>query len=457
MAERVAKEEIHWAFTAIAPPKCAKLEGAVDVDVLVIGAGLTGCRTALGLADAGASVAVVDSKDIGWGASGRSGGQCNPIWRKTPQELVERLGPRHGETLIKTTLTAANDLFSDIRKYDVDCDPVQAGWIQAAHARNAARNMSALGKAWAAAGADIVELDGDAVRAASGSPAYSFALRHAAGGHVQPLSLTRGYARAAAALGAQLFKETPMASLERANGKWRARSDKGEIIAENVVLTTNAYTNGLWPGLRKTFHPLVSIIVATDPLSDTQQKEILPGKVTISDSRLAIFYSRYDRDGRLIFGCAGSSDTVDALGGYARLRRGLKTVFPQLADIPIARKWAGRIAVTPEMMPHLHEPAPGVLAGIGFSGRGIAMTSVMGRALSAKLLGTPADDLPFPIVPIAPLPFHGLTRRLIPLAAPAMTMKDRFDTLMDGAWRQKGAQATPKRRETDDNPGKTLR
>ena len=108
-------------------------------------------------------------------------------------------------------------------------------------------------------------------------------------------------------------------------------------------------------------------------------------------------------------------------------------MFPQLADIPIVRKWAGRIAVTPEMMPHLHEPAPGVLAGLGFSGRGIAMTSVMGRALSAKLLGTSADDLPFPVVPITPLPFHGLTRRLIPLAAPAMTLKDRFDTLTDGA------------------------
>ena len=341
MGGRVAKEEIHWVFTASTAPECAKLEGTVDVDVLVIGAGLTGCRTALGLADAGVSVAMVDSKGIGWGASGRSGGQCNPIWRQTPQELVERLGARHGETLIKTTLTAADDLFSDIRKYDVDCDAVQAGWVQAAHTRRAARNMSALGKAWAAAGADIVELDRDAVRAASGSPAYSFALRHAAGGHVQPLSLTRGYARTAAAKGAQLFKDTRMTSLERVNGKWLARSDKGEISAENVVLTTNAYTNDVWPGLRKTFLPLVSNIMATVPLSDTQQQEILPGKVTISDSRLAIFYSRYDRDGRLIFGCVGSSDTVDNLGDFARLRRGLKTVFPQLADIPIFRKWAG--------------------------------------------------------------------------------------------------------------------
>jgi sarcosine oxidase len=134
----------------------------------------------------------------------------------------------------------------------------------------------------------------------------------------------------------------------------------------------------------------------------------------------------------LVFGCVGSTDHVDPLG-YSRLQGGLQTVFPQIADIEIERKWAGRIAVTPEMMPHIHEPAPGILAGVGFSGRGIAMTSVVGRALSAKLLGASDQDLPFPVSPIAPIPLHGLTRRLIPLAAPAMTLKDKFDTLTNGA------------------------
>lgn len=432
MSNHAAKDEIHWSVTAAAAPESTVLDGSVSVDVLVVGGGLTGCRTALGLAEAGTSVALVDAKSIGWGASGRSGGQCNPIWRKTPDELRDHLGANHGDTLVRTTLSAADDLFADIRKYDVDCDAVQAGWVQAAHTGRAKKAMTALGKAWAAAGADIEELHGDDVRRASGSPEYSFALRHAAGGHVQPLSLTRGYAKAAQARGAQIFHDTPITSLERVDGKWRARSTSGEITAENVVLTTNAYSKGIWPDLRKTFHPLVSIILATEPLTAAQQEEILPNKITISDSRLAIFYARYDRDGRLVFGCVGSDEKVDALGGYTRLKRGLNTVFPQLGDTKIERKWAGRIAVTPEMMPHMHEPAPGMLAGIGFSGRGIAMTSVMGRALSSKLLGTPADDLPFPVVPITPVPFHSVTNPLVPLVAPAMTMKDRFDSLVDG-------------------------
>lgn len=426
------KDEIHWTVTATEAPVLNEVREALAVDVLVIGGGLTGCRTALGLADKGVSVAVVDAKDVGWGASGRSGGQCNPIWRKTPEELRKLLGARHGDNLIRTTLRSADDLFSDIRTYDVDCDAVQAGWVQAAHTQRAIKDMRALGQAWSEAGADITEIEGDEVQRQSGSPAYRWALKHSAGGHVHPLSLTRGYARAALARGAQLFKNTPVTKLEREDGKWRASTPKGEITAENIVLTTNAYSNGLWPGLSKTFHPLVSVSFATEPLSAEQQKTVLPGSVTISDSRLAIYYARYDRDGRLIFGCVGSTDHADALS-FNRLRGGLRTVFPQISDIAIERKWAGRIAVTPEMMPHMHEPAPGVLAGIGFSGRGIAMTSVMGRALSAKLLGGSDDDLPFPVLPISPIPLHGIKRRLIPLAAPAMTLKDKFDSLTNGA------------------------
>jgi len=426
------KEQIHWSVTATSAPPLETLTEALQVDVLVVGGGLTGCRTALGLAESGVSVALVDSRDVGWGASGRSGGQCNPIWRKTPDELKQMFGGAQGENLIRTTLSSAHDLFDDIRRFDVDCDAVQAGWVQAAHTRKAIRNMRRLGEGWAAAGADITEIEGDAVREASGSNAYRWALKHRAGGHVHPLSLTRGYAKAAIARGAQMFSKTPVTELARHDGKWRAKTPNGEITAENVVLATNAYTTGLWPDLSKTFLPMVSASIATQPLTAAQQETVLPGSVTISDSRLAIYYGRYDRDKRLIFGCVGSTDYADALS-LARLRRGVRTVFPQIADVPIVHKWAGRIAVTPEMMPHMHEPAPGVLAGLGFSGRGIAMTSVMGRALSDKLLGKPAESLPFPTMPITPIPMQGFTKRLIPLAAPAMSSKDSFDSLTNGA------------------------
>lgn len=138
-----------------------------------------------------------------------------------------------------------------------------------------------------------------------------------------------------------------------------------------------------------------------------------------------------DRDRRLIFGCVGSTDKPGSLGGIGRLRQGMKTVFPQLGDMPAESTWAGHIAVTPQMMPHLHEPAGGVLAALGFSGRGIAMTSVMARALVKKALGGSDETLPFPVSPIRPIPLHWAVSKAIPLAAPAMTIRDRLDTMID--------------------------
>lgn len=427
------KEEIHWNVTASDAPECEILATDITVDVVVIGGGLTGCRTTLGLADAGTSVALLEAREIGFGASGRSGGQCNPIWRETPVQLSKRFGSEQADILVNTTLTAADDLFQDIKHFQIECDGIQNGWIQAAHTKSSRKSLEELRTGWNNAGANIDILEGDQLVAASGSPEYRFALFHKAGGNVQPLSLTRGYAKAAQARGAKLYHNSPVVELKKLNGKWHVKTPTGSVIAEKVIMTTNAYTKDEpLPGLRKTFLPLVSIALATAPLSKALQSSVLPNKVNISDSRAAIYFSRYDRDGRLIFGCVGSTDNVSTFGGHARLKTGLHKVFPQLQNIALERTWSGRIAVTPEMMPHVHEPEPGLLVALGFSGRGIAMTSVMGRALAAKALGETDHKMPFPIQPITPMPFHGLLNTLLPLGAPAMTLKDQFDKAING-------------------------
>ena len=176
---------------------------------------------------------------------------------------------------------------------------------------------------------------------------------------------------------------------------------------------------------------MVSISLATEPLNLEQQESVLPGRVTVSDTRLAIYYARYDADNRLVFGCVGSTDSVTSFGGPGRLRKGLRTVFPQIGDIGIECSWAGRIGVTQTMKPHMHEPAKGVLAGLGFSGRGIAMTSVMGRALARKVLGTSNADLPFPVTAITPMAFHAVSKTLVPLMAPSMSTLDQASVVLD--------------------------
>lgn len=424
-------EGIHWHRTAPPPPICEKVEGDQTADVVIIGAGLTGLRTAITLAEAGVDTAVLDAERIGFGSSGRSGGQCNPIWRATPADLRKKFGDAQAERLIKTTLTAADDLFDDIRRYNVDCEAEQNGWIQAAHTRNAAEGLKRLYAEWAKAGADITAQSAAQTHAAVGSDAYEFSLLHGKGGFVQPMALTRGYAKAAQAAGARLFEQAPAQHIERQGTAWRVRTPGGSITADTVILTTNAYTDDLWPGLRQTMLPMYSISLATAPLSPEQQASVLPGRKTVSDTRLAIYYARYDAGNRLIFGCVGSNDSARTLGGVGRLLRGLRSVFPSLKDIGIECTWAGRIGVTQDMMPRMFEPAPGVLAGVGFSGRGIAMTSVMGRSLARKVLGGHNDDLPFAVSKISPIPFHELSRRMVPLMAPSLSMKDRAGVLWD--------------------------
>ena len=430
-AKHSSPDSIHWHRTAGQAPQTTRLDGREACDFVVVGGGLTGTRTALGLAESGAKVVLLDARDIGWGASGRSGGQCNPMWRATPDQLAQRLGDAHGARLVETTMNSADALFADIAKYDVDCDPQQNGWVQAAHSTKAQTSLEGLAAAWNAVGADISLLDRAATQERSGSDAYGFSLFHPNGGHVQPLSLTRGYARAAQRFGATLYSDSPVIGMTRDGSKWTVATPTGSVTAGQVILTTNAYTDDLWPGLKQTFYPLTSVSLATAPLSDEQRKTVLPGNVTIADSRRAIFYSRHDRDGRLMFGCVGSGDHPDLMGGAARLKRGLNIVFPQLHGIGVEATWAGRIAVTPEMMPHLHEPAPGVLAAVGFSGRGIAMTSVMGRSLVKKALGADDSALPFPVTTITPAPMHWAANKMLPLAAPAMTLRDKLDTIID--------------------------
>ena len=431
MAALPNDDKIHWHSTAVSAPVCTQLEGDISADVVIVGGGLTGMRTAIGLAEAGANVVLLEAREIGYGASGRSGGQCNPMWRATPDDLRARLGPACGDRLIEATLQSADALFADIAKYEVDCDPEQNGWLQAAHCKSAQRSLERLAAAWNAQGAQIELLDRAETEVRSGSPAYGFSLFHPRGGHVQPLSLTRGYAKAAQRLGVILHEQSPVQAMDRKGETWTVKTDKGTVSAPQVVLTTNAYTDRLWPNLKQTFFPLTSVSLATAPLTAEQQKTVLPKTSNIADTRRAIYYSRFDRDRRLVFGCVGSGDSSQLMGGVGRLMGGLRTVFPQLEGIGIECTWSGRIAVTPEMMPHLHEPAPGVLAAVGFSGRGIAMTSVMGRTLAQKALGTSNDTLPFPVSDISPIPMHWAVNSALPLAAPAMTVRDRIDTMID--------------------------
>ncbi len=387
-----------WAATAAQRFEGQTLSHDIDCDVSIIGAGFTGIRTALELASNGLRVAVFDAGGVGWGASGRNGGQVNPMLPVArPDDLLKAVGPIYFERLAQTSLGSADALFDLIRKYQIKCDARQHGWLRVDHSAKARKTWREAAKAWSAHGMEYDLLDGDDARKASGSPAYDSAILNPRGGAVQPLSLVCGLAHAAHSAGAAIYEKARIETLERTDKGWALTCGGHRISSEWVVLATNGYTDRLRPDVQKTVLPINPIQIGSGPLPEDLIKEILPAGQTISDTRRVIMYARREPGNQIVYGGCGFKGLNGEIGGFEWLKKDAVRVFPQLRDVKWEYQWGGQIAVTPDHVPTFMEPAPGLISGMGYNGRGVAMSHAMGKVLADRVLGTPAADLPFPV------------------------------------------------------------
>ncbi len=414
-----------WAQTAIAPAPTPQLMESTSVDVAIVGAGYTGLSTALHLAEAGAKVCVLDTNEPGWGASGRNGGQVIPGLKHDPEELLRRYGVERGERLIKIAGSAADVVFDLIHRHDIECQPVRKGWIQPAHSTTALALIQRRADSWAKTGAKVEMLDRAAVAERVGSHGFAGGwVDHRAGG-IQPLSYTRGLAKAAKKAGASIHGHTEVTGLRRDGGTWTLRTSAGaEVRAERVLIATNGYSGDLWPGLRQTVIAANSFIVATEPLAGAAADTILPRGEVCSNSKRLLLYFRRDAEGRLLIGGRGPFRDPREPNDFSHLERALNLMFPQLGQPRIAYRWAGRVAITRDFMPHVHEPAPGLTIALGYNGRGIAMATVMGRLLSERMQGATDAQFGFPVGTISPIPLHGLQRFYIAAGVRYYSMLD---------------------------------
>lgn len=397
-----------WDETAEPAPPTPRLEGDTRCDVAVIGAGFTGLSTAIHLAEQGVDTVVIDAKGPGWGASGRNGGQVIPGFKYDPPELVRMYGPERGEALSDFSGRTADVLFDLVARKGIACDAVRNGWVQGATTRTGLERTKKRVAGWAARGAAVQALDRDAIRTLLGGGRYHGGWIDRRGGHVQPLSLARGLARAALADGARVHGETPATSLARDGAGWRITTPKGAIRAEKVVLGTAAYTDDLWPGLKRSFFWINSLQVSTAPLPPAVGATVLPQHTSVSEARNLVFYYRRDRTGRLVFGGRGPSGDPRGLADFRHLEDGARRMFPQLGDVAFDHHWYGRFASTRDHLPHLHELAPGVLTWLGCNGRGVALATAMGRLIARGLVTGERESLPVPFTRPDAIPLHAL-------------------------------------------------
>jgi glycine/D-amino acid oxidase-like deaminating enzyme len=409
MAEPFPLKPSLWHATAPAAAPTPPLVTDSSADVCVIGAGFAGLSTALHLAEAGVSVVVLEAHEPGWGGSGRNGGQVIPGIKYDPSEIAAKFGPVAGEALTRFVGSTADLVFDLIDRHGMDVPHKRAGWIQGAHTAAMVETVKRRAGEWRARGVDVDYLDADGVARLLGSDRYLGGWIDRRAGAVQPLAYARGLARAALKAGAAIHGESPVVSLKRQGESWVVRTRQGaSVTAKRVVVATNGYTGDLIPKLRQTVIRPNSFIVATEPLSDNVAGTILPEGQVTSDTRQLLLYFRKDHENRLLMGGRGPFREPKDASDWAHLERVVGKIYPQAKGIGFAYRWCGRVALTRDFLPHLHEPEPGLLVDIGCMGRGVGLQSAMGKAMAEYISTGDAGRLPFPVVPITPLPLHAL-------------------------------------------------
>lgn len=399
-----------YAATARPGPATPPLEGDHTVSVAVIGGGFTGLSTALHLAEQGVDVAVLEAHEPGWGASGRNGGQVNPGLKHDPSQVEADFGPELGDRMIRFAWSAPDTLFALIRRWQIQCDARNGGTIRAAVGEAAAVGVRRTAEDCIRRGMPVTVLDQDAARDATGCDRYTTAMLDRRGGDVQPLDLARGLAAAVIKAGGRVHGGTRALSLRREGTQWHVATPSGTLRADSVVLGGNGYTDDLVPGLRRSLVPVFSSIAATAPLPEAVADVVMPSGSVLYESGRITVYLRQDRSNRLLIGGRGPQRPIDDPSPVDYLIRYAERLWPGLRGVTWTHGWNGQLAMTTDHYPHVHEPAPGLFACLGYNGRGVALATAMGAEITRRVMRAPQHTFCMPTSPIRPIRFHGLWR-----------------------------------------------
>jgi glycine/D-amino acid oxidase-like deaminating enzyme len=401
------------------------LEARVRADVVVVGGGFTGLSTALHLAERGAAVVLLEAEEPGWGASGRNGGQVNPGLKADPDQVERDFGMDLGGRMNALAGGAPAFVFELVKRHGILCDVRQNGTLRAAISPKHAAAVRVSASQFARRGAPVELMEGSAVARATGTNRYRAALYDRRGGDLNPLKLARGLARAALAAGAVIHGGTRALEVRRLGTAWQVRTAGGCVTAPQVVMATNGYTDDLWPGLRRTIVPLFGAIAATAPLPEAIAREVMPGRAVLYESGAVTVYYRVDGAQRLLIGGRGPMREISTVSAIPHLLNYARQLWPTLANVGWTHAWGGRLAMTTDHYPHLHEPAAGILACLGYNGRGVAMGTAMGAQL-ARRVAAPDAPLDMPITAMKTIGLHPLW----PVAVKAAIARGRLSDFL---------------------------
>jgi len=378
----------YYAASANDRTNYPQLEAEIGADVCVIGAGYTGLSAALNLAERGLSVVILEAKRVGWGASGRNGGQICTGYSRGNEQNEAWVGRDDAHKLFAIAEEGKTIIRERVEKHRIDCDLTWGYFLGATkqrHLDGLRTDQASLAKDYGYTPTRLIEtLAG--VRDYVSTDAYIGGLFDAGAGHLHPLNYCLGLARAVEAAGVRIFEQSEVLAVEE-GARVVARTARGRVAADYLMLAGNAYLGDLAPQIRGKIMPVGTYIGATAPLGENLAKSLIKNDIAVADCNFVLNYYRLTRDWRMLFGGRVSYSTFMPPNLPRAMGHKMRQVFPELGGVEFEYTWGGFVAITMERTPHLGRIGHNIYFAQGFSGQGVAFTGIAGRILAEAVAG----------------------------------------------------------------------
>lgn len=419
-----------YAATASVLEPFPRLKGEMIADVCVVGGGYTGLSTALHLAEKGYSVVVLEAQRVGFGASGRNGGQVGH-GQNIDQHSLEKKQGKTDARLLWDIADASIKITRDLATKHAPDAQFKSGHGSAYFSQ---KDADAGRKDYEHLAAnygfnDAEYLDKAATAQIVGTDRYSGMVLDHNGGHLHPLNYALGLARGAAAAGAKIFEGAFVHNIKQgrtATDKTIVQTERGRVVADHVVLACNGYSNNLHRKTAARVMPINNYIVATEPLG-AHAKQILARDICVYDSKFVLNYYRLSHDGRLIFGGGESYGVKFPKDIAAKTRKPMEQLFPQLEGVKIDYAWGGTLGITTSRMPYFARVGPNILTAAGYSGHGVALATMAGEIIAQAIAGQSERFDVLSRVPVMPFPGGRMfSTPVLTLAMTWFSLRDRL-------------------------------
>lgn len=418
-----------WEATANERKERQTLQGDQHCDAVIIGGGFSGLSTAYHLQQKDCNTIVLEKERVGFGASGRNGGEVLTGYIGSMESHAKKKGLEAARQMWQLSLDSIDLIENIIQSHQISCAFTRNGDFHAAykpsHVDAMKRDQEVMARDFNYEKIKVVEQPD--LKSELNTPFYHGGRVDESSAHFHPLNYALGLAETVEELGGTIYEKSEALSYRKESGKVIVTTNNGRVVANELVIVTNAYSGDFQKTIKKTIVPVESIMIATEPLSEELMKDLIKHDRAVSDTKNLLYYFRRTSDHRMAFGGSGrSSGKRDQKNLFNNLREGMISVFPQLKDARVEYRWGGKVGFTQEMLPYMGRLEDGAHYAFGFAGHGAAMASMAGKLIAENILHEGWGSNPLEKERLKPIPFHSQHTKAIGMMKFYMKFRDRI-------------------------------